>query len=265
MVEKKRIYTVAVVEDEEDISELISLHLRKNFFQPKVFLRAGDFISYLDTCRSASEKNCRENDSSLANKEKDLLGEVLPDLILLDLMLPDMDGMDICKYLKAKELWRDIPIIILTAKQDETDMILGLEFGADDYITKPFSPRALIARIKAVMRRSSSFEGKEKEENIIDIAGEIFIALDRYTVTDAALHEISLTTTEFKLLTILASKPGWVFSREKLIAQLWGEDRCVIDRTIDVHIKHLREKLGSSGRLIRNIRGVGYKLEQKEG
>ncbi len=240
---KKQI-VIAVVEDEEDISELICLHLKKSLFSTKPFYDASSFLEYLNNFKQTGD---------------------IPDFILLDLMLPDMDGMELCKYIRGNDTLKHIPIIMLTAKQDETDMILGLELGADDYVTKPFSPRALVTRIKTVLRRTSTIsqnkeDGIDTNSDILNIANEIYIDSGRYVVLDSNKNELPLTMTEFKLLDILARKSGWAFSREKLIGLLWGGDRCVTDRTIDVHIKHLREKLGESGRFIKNIRGVGYKI-----
>jgi DNA-binding response OmpR family regulator len=223
---------IAIVDDESDIVNLVSLNLRKNSFIPKEFYSAKELFNYL-------------------NNE-------IPDLLILDLMLPDMDGIDICKKLKNETRFKNIPIIMLTARQDEMDKILGLELGADDYVTKPFSPKELIARVKAVLRR-----GKDEIINkaIIEISGLLKIDLQKYEVFNNENKKIQLTTTEFKILQILSQKKGWVFSREKLLDSIWGEEKYVIDRTIDVHIKHLREKLGEAGKIIKNVRGVGYKIE----
>lgn len=225
---------VAIIDDEEDIGELVDVHLKKNNYQTGVFYNATDFLNSL--------------------KKK------LPDLIILDLMLPDMDGIEVCKILKNSKEYKKIAVIMLTAKQDEIDKIIGLEIGADDYVTKPFSPRELVARVKAVLRRNSENQ-EDSEENLININDLIFVDLRSYQVTDDKNNIINLTSTEFKILQILAGKRGWVFSREKLIAHIWGEERYVIERTIDVHIKNLREKLGEAGKLIKNVRSVGYKLD----
>lgn len=220
---------VAVVDDEPDILELVSIHLTKANYTVETFQDPQSFFKFL--------KN---------NK---------PDLLILDLMLPDSDGMDICRYMKKTEQFSSIPIIMLTAKSDETDKILGLEMGADDYVTKPFSPRELVARVNAVLRRKS-----QVIEEKIEIGALLEIFPRKFeTVVDG--KKVNLTTTEFRILKTLASRIGWVFSREQLLDELWGHDKVVIDRTIDVHIKHLREKLGKAGRYIKNIRGLGYKLE----
>ena len=229
MKEKKIIY---VVEDEPDILDLIALHLTKAGYEVKKFLEAAPMMKQL--------------------------GRQVPHLIILDLMLPDHDGVDVCKALKKNQKYMDIPIIMVTAKTDEFDVVLGLELGAEDYIKKPFSPRELVARVKVVLRRykrtASSTSQKINIDDILTIDPEKFEVL----VKD---EKIQLTSTEFLILKMLAEKPGWVFSREKILDLLWGDEKDVFDRTVDVHIKNLREKLGAAGKLIKNIRGVGYKLE----
>lgn len=224
---------IAVVDDEPDILELISIHFQKSNFIPKTFLNGKDFLDYI-------------------SKEK-------PDLIILDLMLPDADGLEICKNLRSDDKFPNIPIIILTAKGDEIDKILGLELGADDYITKPFSPKELIARTKAVLRRGVRQESEDPKD-FIHIEDILTIDLQKYKVFLKG-EEIILTPTEFRILKLLSQRKGWVFSREKILEHLWGNDKNVLDRTIDVHIRHLREKLEEAGSFIKNIRGVGYKLE----
>jgi two-component system phosphate regulon response regulator PhoB/two-component system alkaline phosphatase synthesis response regulator PhoP len=170
-------------------------------------------------------------------------------------MLPDSDGMDICRYMKKKEQFSSVPIIMLTAKSDETDKVLGLEMGADDYVTKPFSPRELVARVKAVLRRRERVEDERIE------IGKILEILPKKFLVRVEGKRVDLTTTEFKILKAMATRIGWVFSREQLLDELWGHDKIVIDRTIDVHIKHLRAKLGKAARFIKNVRGMGYKIE----
>ncbi len=221
---------IYIVDDEQDILELISLHLEKSSFVTKGFINVADFYRGLE--------------------------QKIPDLIILDLMLPDQSGFDVCKYLKKEEQFTDIPIIILSARNEEMDKILGLELGADDYVSKPFSPGEMVARVKAVLRRKNI---KSKERKII-IDNSLTIELEKFRVFVNS-EEIFLTSTEFKILKLLATKQGWVFNREQILDYLWGDEKAVLDRTIDVHVKNLREKLGSKGHLIKNVRGVGYKIE----
>ena len=222
---------IAVIDDEPDIVEFVSLHLKRSGFEVKGYLEAGYFLKSV-----ALEK---------------------PDLIILDLMLPDADGLDVCKYLKKHNEYSAIPIIMLTAKGTETDKILGLELGADDYVTKPFSPHELVARVKAVLRRPSD-KMEEEEIKIGDI-------LDIYPLKHEVYvggEKVNLTLSEFKILHLLSTKKGWVFTRDQILDHLWGEEKAVLDRTVDVHINHLREKLGKAAGFIKNVRGVGYKLEE---
>ena len=185
------------------------------------------------------------------------LNNVDPDLILLDLMLPDMDGYEICKQLKQDQRTALIPIIMLTAKGDESDKVIGLELGAEDYVTKPFSVKELMSRVKALLRRTA----KPLGSSVLNLGGVLSVDPARYEVLLKG-KKVELTSTEFKILYYLGSNPGIVFSREKILDHLWGQEKAVVDRTIDVHIKHLREKLGVAGEFIKNIRGVGYKVEQ---
>jgi len=223
--------TIALVEDEPDIVELLEIHLQKGGFQVRSFNNGKKFLEYLS-------KNT-------------------PDVVILDLMLPDIDGLEICKRVRTSNSSADTAIIMLTAKSEEIDKILGLELGADDYVTKPFSPKELVARVKAVLRRHAP----RQQTRTIEIAGGLLIDLEKYTVT-LKDEKILLTSTEFRILQLLASKKGWVFSREKILDHLWGDEKAVIDRTIDVHIRHLREKLGPAAGCVKNLRGVGYKLEE---
>ncbi len=221
---------VAVVDDEPDIVEAVSIHLEKAGFGVKGFTDASAFLRFVE-------------------KER-------PDLVILDLMLPDVDGIEICKRMKAQGRLASIPIIMLSARTAEVDRVLGLELGADDYVTKPFSARELVARVKAVLRRGE-----------MHAAGKV-INIGRMLEIDPEKHEVrvrgrkaDLTATEFKVLALLSSRPGRVFSRDEILDHLWGHDKAVVDRTVDVHIRHLREKLGKGARLLRNVRGVGYKLQ----
>ena len=224
---------IAVVDDEPDIVKLITHHLKKERFGVKEFYDGTSLLSYLNT--------------------------TLPDLIILDLMLPEIDGLEVCRILKKNERTSSIPIIMLTAKGTETDKVVGLELGADDYIVKPFSPRELLARIKTVLRR---VETKAEKPKLIKI-DDLLIDSGKFEVTIKD-RKIDLTTTEFRILTILAQRPGWVFTRDQLLDRLWGEDKIVVERTIDVHITQLRKKLGELGKSIKSIRGIGYKFEEKK-
>ncbi len=222
---------IAVVDDEEDIVDLITHHLEKEKFKIEPFYDGESILEYV---------------------KKNKL-----DLIILDLMLPGIDGLEVCKFLKKDEQTSSIPIIMLTAKSTEADKIVGLELGADDYITKPFSPRELVARVKTVLRR---LESKQQQAKVIDVDG-LMVDLSKYLVT-INQKKINLTTTEFKLLSVLISRPGWVFARQQLLDAIWEYDRVVLDRTIDVHIRNLRKKLGRYGKYIKSMRGVGYKFEK---
>jgi len=220
---------IAVVDDESDILELVSLHLSKAGFAVRTFPDATRFQKSLATG--------------------------LPDLVILDLMLPDVDGIDVCKDLKREARTAHVPVVMLTARGDELDRVLGLEIGADDYVTKPFSPKELVARVKAVLRRHS----QKEHDDTVELADGVIMDTKRYEVTVRG-RKLELTTTEFKLLEILAQRRGWVFSRDEILSRLWGDEKAVLDRTIDVHITNLRKKLGKAGTLIENVRGVGYKL-----
>ena len=222
---------VAVVDDEPDLVTLVELHLKQAGFQVRGFGRGDDFFRFI--------------------------ASTVPDLVILDLMLPDADGLDICKALKADARTARVPVVMLTARGDEFDRVLGLELGADDYVTKPFSPKELVARVKAVLRRPETRESTRVKE----LADGVVMDLDKYEVRSNR-GRINLTTAEFKILAVLAEHRGWVFSRDEILNRLWGSEKAVIDRTVDVHITNLRKKLGKAGRLIENVRGVGYKLAE---
>jgi two-component system phosphate regulon response regulator PhoB len=180
-----------------------------------------------------------------------------PDLIVLDVMMPGLDGWDVCKRLRGDPATAAVPILMLTAKAEEGDRVLGLELGADDYVTKPFGVRELLARVKALLRRSETAAASGE----VVKAGKIVVDGGRRTVTVAG-KEVSLTATEFNLLRALAGRPGRVITREDLISQARGEEVAVMDRTVDVHVAALRRKLGSHGNLIETVRGVGYRLRE---
>jgi len=180
---------------------------------------------------------------------------VMPDLILLDIMLPEMDGLEICKTLRREKATAAIPIIMLTARAAEIDRVLGLELGADDYMTKPFSPRELILRVKNVLRRANV--GAD-EAQLIQIGG-LVIDPPRHTITYLG-KALDLTTTEFKLVTVLAGRKGRVQSREQLLKDVWGYNNLIDTRTVDTHMRRLRDKLGGAAKYLDTVRGVGYRF-----
>lgn len=171
-------------------------------------------------------------------------------------MLPDDDGIEITKRLKRQPEFSDIPIIILSAKGDESDKIVGLELGAEDYVTKPFSPKELAVRVKKILSRKSGREDTKK----VTVSNVLSIDPEKYEVV-AYEKRVDLTVTEFRILRLLATKRGIVFSRDQILDYLWGDQKAVIDRTVDMHIKNLRKKLGDAAQLIKNVRGIGYKLD----
>ncbi|WP_026895205.1 winged helix-turn-helix domain-containing protein [Clostridiisalibacter paucivorans] len=225
---------ILVVDDEEHIVELIKFNLEKNGYKV--------LVAY-------------DGEEALKKAEKEI-----PNLIVLDLMLPVIDGIDVCKKLKMSEKTLDIPIIMLTAKGEETDKILGLEMGADDYITKPFSVRELVARIKAVLRRSKDSSNKKQEVIKID---DIEINIEKHEVIRDD-EKLELTLKEFELLRILSENRGKVLSRNFLLDEVWGYDYYGETRTVDVHIRHLRKKLkddNKNTKYIETVRGIGYKMK----
>jgi len=223
---------ILVVDDEEDILELVRYNLSKE--------------GYSVTCVTSGEE-------ALSNARSNL-----PDLLILDLMLPGVDGIDVCRILKNDPKTEGIPIIILSAKGEEADIVTGLEMGADDYITKPFSPRILIARIKAVFRRKK-LEPQDGSK-VIKIHN-LLIDPTRHEVLVDGEH-VDLTRTEFRIIQFLAQRPGWVFTRYQIVDNVQGEDYPVTERSVDVHIVGLRKKLGSSGRYIETVRGIGYRFRK---
>jgi len=222
---------IFILEDEIDIAELVAINLQKSGYKTKIFPKADIFLSHL---KAES-----------------------PDLIILDLMLPDMDGLEVCKFLKRDNNYSAIPIIMLTAKAEELDKIIGLELGADDYVPKPFSPRELVARVKAVLRRDNKSQVEEK----LIIGDSLIIDYQKYEVLVEG-QKAELTTTEFKILKLLLKRKGWVYSRNQILYHLDTQDKGILDRTVDVHIKNLREKLGIAGKFIKNVRGIGYKFDE---
>ena len=224
---------VLIIEDEPDIRKTIDYNLSKESFQ--VF-QAG----------------------SIAEGEQSILDNS-PDVIILDLMLPDGSGLTLCRDVKSNEETKHIPIILLTAKADEVDRVIGFELGADDYVTKPFSVRELILRVKAILKRGVSEVTKEDEAEFI--FGELKLNLDAHQIF-IGNNEISFTALEFRLLKHLIDRRGRVQSRDQLLEEVWGYSAEVTTRTVDTHIKRLREKLGSTGEYIQTIRGVGYRFSK---
>ncbi len=225
--------TIAIVDDERDILEIISSSLKKEGFKTKTFRDGRDFAL---SARSLA-----------------------PDLVLLDLMLPEVDGIEICRHLKSSPSTASIPVIIITAKATEVDVVLGLEMGADDYITKPFSPRELVARVKSVLRRGKPGGGEDEETLEI---GNLRIDGKSFEATVKG-KPVDLTATQFRILEFLAQNRGRVLSRDLILKKKTTmDDRLAYDRTVDVHIKNIREKLAGSGVEIKTVRSVGYKLEE---
>jgi two-component system phosphate regulon response regulator PhoB len=223
---------ILIIEDETDIIELVRFNLVREGFA-------------VDSAESGEEglKRAKAN---------------VPDLILLDLMLPGIDGFEVCKSLRIDPKTRHVPIIMLTAKDHDTDVISGLEVGADDYLTKPFSPKVLIARLRAVLRRRAVKAADERPAIRLE---DLEIDPGRHKVTIGS-RAISLTTTEFLLLYTMAKRPGWVFDRTTLMNEVKGSDVITTDRVIDVQIAGLRKKLGICGEYIETVRGIGYRFRE---
>lgn len=225
--------TILIAEDEPDIVKLIEYNLQQAGF----------------------ETICVYDGMSAQNLAK----EHLPDLIILDLMLPELDGLEVCKLLKRDEKTANIPIVMLTAREEEIDRIIGFELGADDYVVKSsFSPRELVLRIKAILRRA---EPQEKENAKIIKVEQLTIDLEKH---QAYLDEqpIDLTATEFSMLAYLARKRGRTYTRQILMTEVWGQDYYGLDRTVDTHISRLRRKLGDMGDYIQTVHGVGYRFKE---
>jgi two-component system phosphate regulon response regulator PhoB len=223
---------ILVVDDEEDILELVRFNL--------------DREGYRVICTTSGEKALE-----IAKTE-------FPDLIVLDLMLPGIDGLESTKLLKNDQGTRDIPIVMLTAKGEEADIVTGLELGADDYITKPFSPRILVARVRAVLRRK--IKEPMEESSVLRIHDLVIHPGRREVLIDG--KPVQLTFTEFGILKFLARRPGWVFTRSQIVDAVRGDDYFVTDRSVDVQIVGLRKKLGPAGNYIETVRGVGYRFKE---
>ena len=227
---------VLIVEDERDILNLISFNLRKAGYRTRGVTTGEEGMTALI--------------------------EEPPDLVILDLMLPGMDGFEVCKKMKENDKLKEIPVIMLTAKTEDADIVSGLEAGADDYITKPFSPKVVVARVRTVLRRMRHEKARVEDVGIRIHGIEI----------DPGRHEVfcegelvDLSATEFLILSFLASNPGWVFSRSQIITAVKGEDYPVTERSVDVQILGIRKKLGEYGKNIATVRGVGYKMKVDTG
>jgi two-component system alkaline phosphatase synthesis response regulator PhoP len=221
---------IVVIEDEPDIVEVMCYNLQREGYQVSSATRGDEGL--------------------------ELVRNQSPALVLLDLMLPGMDGLTVCQQIKSDPLTRSTPIIIVSAKGEESDVVIGLGLGADDYISKPFSPREMLARVKAVLRRGPL---QEQQKNDRIMVKGLVIDPGRHEVR-ASGELVRLTATEFKLLHQLASQPGRAYSREQLLNRIVGEGVVVVDRNIDVHIRSVRKKLGELGEMIQTIRGVGYRF-----
>jgi two-component system phosphate regulon response regulator PhoB len=226
---------ILIVDDEEDILELVRVSLEKE--------------SYPTICAESGEKAL-----SIARSE-------LPDIIVLDLMMPGIDGLEVTRRIKADPDTKDIFIVMLSAKGEEADIITGLELGADDYVTKPFSPKILIARIRSVLRR------KSRETTLADETGAVHVhgitIIPHKHMVETSRGKIMLTPTEFNVLHLLAKHPGWVFTRWQIVDKVRGEDYAVTDRSVDVQIAGLRKKLGAYGDCVETVRGVGYRFKEE--
>jgi two-component system phosphate regulon response regulator PhoB len=226
---------ILVVEDEAPIQELLQFNLERKKYQVKVVDSGEEALS--------------------------VAAQFQPALILLDIMLPGADGLEVCKQLKANSNTQNIPIIMLTALCEEADIVAGLELGADDYITKPFSPRVLLARVKAALRRITDSQPVVDSELINVHSISIDVGRHKVAVEGA---DISLTFTEFKVLQLMAQQPGRVFTRYQIVDAVHGDDYPVTDRSVDVQIVGLRKKLGSAGKCIETVRGIGYRFKEEE-
>jgi two-component system phosphate regulon response regulator PhoB len=234
--------SVLVVEDEEDIRELVSYNLLKEGYQVAGVASGEDALAAIESKP--------------------------PDLVLLDLMLPGLDGLSVCRKLKGNPQTESTPVIMLTAKGEEADIVAGLNMGADDYVTKPFSPKVLLARVRAVLRRAADEQRPAEDDYDKDDDGN-----DAIEVRDLMIHPgrhevlvqgkpVELTATEFKLLYLLAQRPGWVFTRQQILDGVHGDNYAITERAVDVQVVGLRRKLGEAGGYLETVRGVGYRFKE---
>ena len=224
---------ILIIEDEQDIIELLQYNLEREGYQ----------VTAEASCEAALERLSKEQ----------------PELILLDLMLPGIDGLETCRLIKQDSKTKNIPIIMLTAKSEESDILVGLQLGADDYVTKPFSPKVLLARIKTVLRRGTVKLNADETRDF----GLLKINIPKHKITYSS-QPIELTTIEFNILEFLSRHPGRVFTRDQIMDRVWKEGKFIVDRAVDVHIRGLRKKLGEAAQWIETIRGVGYRFKEME-
>lgn len=230
-------HKIAVIEDDRDINELIAYNLQKEGYNIIRSLDGGQGLF-------------------LIQKER-------PDLVLLDLMLPGMDGLEICQALKNSDATKDIPIIMITAKGEESDVVVGLQMGADDYIIKPFSIKVLLARVKAIFRRGKQVKSTGSSQSVRDF-GVVTIDLPKHKITVNG-QAVALTAIEFAIVEFLSRTPGRVYTRDQILDNVWKEGKFIIDRAVDVHVRGLRKKLGAAADYVETVRGVGYRFKEEDG
>ncbi len=228
---------ILVVEDDRDISELIVYNLEREGYDLACLYDGKHVLEFV-------------------HKRK-------PEIIILDLMLPEVDGIELCRSLKNDPDTKQIPIVMLTAKSEEADVVVGLQMGADDYIPKPFSPKVLVARIKAITRRTSELQSAAASTDNLRSFGDFSIDLLKHKITYKS-HEVKLTSIEFDIVEFLSRSPGRVWSREQILDNVWKEGKFIIDRAVDVHVRGLRKKLGKAEGYVETVRGVGYRFKDVE-
>jgi len=228
---------ILVVEDDRDISELITYNLEREGYEIACLYDGSGVVDFV-------------------RKRK-------PEIIILDLMLPEVDGIEICRTLKSDADTKHIPIVMLTAKTEEADVVVGLQMGADDYIPKPFSPKVLVARIKAISRRMADIQLSSASSENVRCFGDFNIDLLKHKISYKN-HEVKLTSMEFDIVEFLSRSPGRVWSREQILDNVWKEGKFIIDRAVDVHVRGLRKKLGKAEDYIETVRGVGYRFKDVE-
>jgi two-component system phosphate regulon response regulator PhoB len=234
MMPKKKIL---VVEDDRDISELITYNLEREGYEIACLYDGSQAVDFV-------------------HKRK-------PELIILDLMLPEVDGIEICRQLKSDAATKHIPIVMLTAKSEEADVVVGLQMGADDYIPKPFSPKVLVARIKAITRRTADLQLSSGTAENSRSFGDLKMNLLKHKISFKG-KEVKLTSIEFDIVEFLSRSPGRVWSREQILDNVWKEGKFIIDRAVDVHVRGLRKKLGVAQNFVETVRGVGYRFKDVE-